>query len=162
MRNLQLLTGINQEIENFLNFKGQRRLQPYLPFIASHSYGLETDLLEHEDYYEYKINVPGFSREDISLEVKDGVLIVGAHKLSSGASTAQEDNSNATASPALAKPASRVLYNERKELNLIRHYRLAEDMNLEQVKAQLNDGVLSISISKVVPQPPASTKINIE
>lgn len=37
-------------------------------------------MLEREDYYEVDIDLPGFKKDDLSLELKGGYLVISAAK----------------------------------------------------------------------------------
>ena len=39
-----------------------------------------TDIKEHEDHYDVQIDLPGFRKEDISVELNDGYLTITAAK----------------------------------------------------------------------------------
>ena len=41
---------------------------------------MKTDVHEHDDHYELDIDLPGFKKEEVSLELKDGYLTVSAAK----------------------------------------------------------------------------------
>ena len=41
---------------------------------------MKTDVHEHEDHYEVDIDLPGFKKEDITLELQNGYLTVTASK----------------------------------------------------------------------------------
>ena len=41
---------------------------------------MKTDVHEHEDHYEVDIDLPGFKKEDINLELQNGYLTVSATK----------------------------------------------------------------------------------
>lgn len=41
---------------------------------------MKTDVQEHDDHYEVDIDLPGFRKEELSLELKDGYLVISAAK----------------------------------------------------------------------------------
>ena len=41
---------------------------------------MKTDVKEHDDHYEVDIDLPGFKKEELSLELKDGYLMINAAK----------------------------------------------------------------------------------
>ena len=41
---------------------------------------MKTDVHEHEDHYEVDIDLPGFAKDEITIELKDGYLTVSAAK----------------------------------------------------------------------------------
>ena len=43
---------------------------------------MKTDVLEHEDQYEVDIDLPGFAKEEIKLELNNGYLTINAERYS--------------------------------------------------------------------------------
>ena len=41
---------------------------------------MKTDVKEHDDHYEVNIDLPGFKKNEISLELKEGYLVINAAK----------------------------------------------------------------------------------
>ena len=41
---------------------------------------MKTDVQEHEDHFDVDIDLPGFKKEELSLELKNGYLMVNAAK----------------------------------------------------------------------------------
>ena len=41
---------------------------------------MKTDVHEHDDHYEVDIDLPGFKKEEIDLELNNGYLIISANK----------------------------------------------------------------------------------
>ena len=41
---------------------------------------MKTDVQEHDDHYEVDIDLPGFKKDEITLELKDGYLVISAAK----------------------------------------------------------------------------------
>ena len=41
---------------------------------------MKTDVQEHDDHYEVDIDLPGFKKDELSLELKDGYLVITAAK----------------------------------------------------------------------------------
>ena len=41
---------------------------------------MKTDVQEHKDHYEVAVDLPGFKKDELSLELKDGYLIISAAK----------------------------------------------------------------------------------
>ena len=51
------------------------------PLYGKHAKNLmKTDVRETDDSYELDIDLPGFKKEDVDLELKDGYLVIGANK----------------------------------------------------------------------------------
>ena len=46
---------------------------------------MKTDVHEHEDHYEVDIDLPGFAKDELTIELKDGYLTVSAAERYAGA-----------------------------------------------------------------------------
>lgn len=79
-------------------------------------------------------NVPGFKKDEITLEVKDNVLTIEAKRTQSAEST----DAKAT-----------VYRRERRTANLIRQVRLPENAAGDGITAALAEGVLTVTIPQV-------------
>lgn len=80
---------------------------------------------EKEDAYQVRLDLPGVSKEDISLEIEEGLLQVTAvRKFNSSGNEA--DNSQ----------------------ELRKSVRLPEDVNEEAISATVENGVLSVNLPK--------------
>ncbi len=52
----------------------------YDPFMSRSSNNMRTDIIEKENEYELSMELPGFNKEDIRMELKDGYLMISANK----------------------------------------------------------------------------------
>lgn len=103
-----------------------------------------TDIRDEGDRYLLQAELPGFDKEDIDLDVKDGVLtITAAHQQSSE----QKEGS--------------YLCRERRYGSVQRSFRL-EGIQEEGITARYNSGVLELSMPKRQEVLPQSRKIAIE
>jgi len=91
---------------------------------------MKTDIKENKDNYLMKVNVPDVKKENIKIELKNGYLTITATTCN------EEDNGE-------------YLYHEREYGEFSRSYYVGEGVNLKDVHAKLNDGVLSLTINKV-------------
>ena len=56
--------------------------QRHDPLYGKHSKNLmKTDVRETEDSYELDVDLPGFKKDEISLDLKDGYLTISAEKM---------------------------------------------------------------------------------
>lgn len=110
---------------------------------------MKTDIREHDDSYEAEIDLPGFTKEQIGLELRDGCLTVTASK---GHDTEKKDKEG------------RIIRQERYSGEMQRSFYVGEDITEEDIKAKFTDGVLSITIPKKEPkaQLPDKKRIAIE
>ena len=95
---------------------------------------MKTDVLEQEDGYEVNVELPGFRKEDIKLSIEDGMLNVTAVR---NLDSEEKDETS-----------GRVIRRERFAGSLSRSFYVGEEMTEEDIKARLEDGILSIRVPK--------------
>ncbi|MBR0148223.1 MAG: Hsp20/alpha crystallin family protein [Lachnospiraceae bacterium] len=94
---------------------------------------MKTDVHEHEDRYEVDIDLPGFKKDEISLELKEGYLTVSAAK------ALDKDENN---------KKGRVIRQERYSGAMQRSFYVGDHLTEEDIKAKFEHGVLSLTIAK--------------
>ena len=99
---------------------------------------MSTDVFEKEDGYEIDMNLPGFKKEDVTGEVKDGYLII---KASTKKSNDEKD----------AK--GKYIRKERYEGSCNRSFYVGDAITQDDIKARFEDGVLKISVPKKEAKP---------
>ena len=111
---------------------------------------MKTDVREHEDSYEVDIDLPGFGKEDLNLTLENGYLTIQAQK---GLNKEQKD-----------EKSGKVLRRERYAGSMSRSFYVGEDITEEDIKAKLENGVLSLQIPKIEAKPriPEKKTIAIE
>ena len=107
---------------------------------------MKTDVRETENTYEVDVDLPGFKKDEISVDLKDGYLTISAAK---GLDKDQKDqNGKYIRQERYAGAMSRSFY--------------VGDVQPEQVSAKYEDGILQISLPKVEKKElPKSTTIAI-
>jgi HSP20 family protein len=118
-----------------------RELREWQQRLASHhtqSWTPATDVYETADAYVITLEVPGLSRDQIELSLEEGRLIIRGRR------------------PDRSGGAKVVHYHqvERGHGPFARSVEFADKVDPERVSADLNDGVLTITLPKV-PEPPA-------
>jgi len=93
---------------------------------------MKTDVRDHEDHFEVDVDLPGFSKEDIVLELHDGYLTVKAEKKLN-----KEE-----------KKEGKLIRQERYMGSMQRSFFVGEYLTEEDVKASFKDGVLQMQIPK--------------
>ena len=116
------------------------------PFINKNE-GMRTDIREDEKGYHFEVDLPGFRKEDISLNLKDGVLNIRAIR-----SEQQKEEKN---------KEGKVVRIERYSGNLERSFYVGDEVSEDDVKAKFENGVLQIDIAKKEPNAPEAKKIAI-
>ena len=94
---------------------------------------MKTDIKELEGGYELEIDLPGFTKEDVTAELKDGYLTISAAK---GLDKDEQE-----------KETGKYIRRERYAGNLSRSFYIG-DVKQEDVKAAFKNGILSISVPK--------------
>ena len=111
---------------------------------------MKTDVQEHDDHYEVDVDLPGFKKDELSLELRNGYLIISAAK---GLDKDEKD-----------KKTGKLIRQERYAGSMSRSFYVGEDVTEEDIKAKLENGVLSLQIPKkeAKPQLPEKKYIAIE
>jgi len=94
---------------------------------------METDIKENENAYELQISMPGVKKENITAELKDGYLTI--------ASTVEKNNDE-------KGEDGKYLRRERYTGSARRSFFVGKDMKQEDIKAKLENGVLTLEIPK--------------
>ena len=121
----------------FDDFMNDFRL-PAFPDVDKELYGkhaknlMKTDIREKEDGYEMAVDLPGFNKDEIKVEIKDGYMTVSANK------DLDKDE---------ADKKGRVIRSERYVGTCSRTFYVG-DIKPEDVKAKYESGVLNIVLPK--------------
>ena len=102
------------------------------------------NILERENEFELRMLVPGLSKQDLKLNVEKDVLTISAEKKTEE----KKDNERYT----------------RREFTrsaFTRSFRLPETVNVEAIKAEHADGVLTVTIPKAEVAKPKAREITI-
>lgn len=109
---------------------------------------MKTDVRETEDSYELDIDLPGFKKEDVSVELKDGYLTIQASK------SLDKDEQD---------KHGRYIRQERYSGSSSRSFYIGEGIKPEDVKGKFENGILQLSIPKEAQkQLPVKTTVMIE
>ena len=121
----------------FDNFFGDDFFGEHSPLYGKHGKNLmKTDIHEKDGGYELAIDLPGFKKDEISLDIKDGYLSISAQK---GLDKDEEDKKG------------RIIRQERYAGVCSRSFYVG-DVKPEDVKAKYESGVLTITLPKDVPK----------
>lgn len=102
---------------------------------------MKTDVKEHDDHYEIDIDLPGFKKDELTLELQNGYLTISAEKGIDKESA--EDDGN------------RFVRRERYAGSMSRSFFVGDDVKQEDIHAKYENGVLKLSVPKPEPQRPA-------
>ena len=94
---------------------------------------MSTDIIEKDNGYLLDMEVPGFNKEDLKLELKDGYLTISAeHKTTND----EKDNDG------------HIIRQERYYRSSKRSFYIGEQIEKQDIKAKYDKGILSIFVPK--------------
>ena len=119
------------------------------PLYGKHAQNLmKTDVREKDNAYELDVDLPGFKKDEITVDLKDGYLTIGASK---GLDKDQSDENG------------KYIRRERYAGVCSRSFYVGENVRPEEIGAKYEDGILRLSVPKADRKElPASTSIFIE
>ena len=99
---------------------------------------MKTDVREKEDAYEVMIDLPGFKKEEVKIELKNGNLTIHA------AQTLDKEE----------KKEGKYIRQERYSGNMSRSFYVGENVKVQDVQAKFENGILTLDIPKKDPKKP--------
>lgn len=108
---------------------------------------MKTDVRELDNSYELDVDLPGFKKDEITVDLKNGYLTIGASK---GLDKDQKD------------AGGKYIRRERYAGVCSRSFYVGTSIRPEDISAKYEDGILKLSVPKAVKKElPASTSISI-
>ena len=105
---------------------------------------MRADIKDCEESIEMVIDLPGFNKDNVTAELKDGMLTISAE------TTAQTEEKEGT-----------FVRKERFSGKCSRSFYVGEDIQEEDIKAKFDNGTLQISVPKKIEQPKLEEKRTI-
>ncbi len=105
---------------------------------------MKTDVKETENGYELEIDLPGYTKEDVKGEIKDGYLTISA--------TTSKNNDEKD------EKTGRYIRRERYYGSCSRSFYVGEEVTEEDIKAKFENGILKVCIPKKEAQPQVEEK----
>ena len=102
------------------------------------------DVVETKDHYELTAELPGFKKDEVTVQVKDGVLELNA--------AVPEDKTKADSE-------TQWLLRERRKAAFQRTFRLPRDVDGEAIEAAFQDGLLVLTLPKKEETKPRTVSI---
>ncbi len=99
---------------------------------------MRTDIKETNGGYELEIDLPGFKKEDVQAELKEGYLTISA---SSGKDDGEKDKNG------------QYIRRERYYGSCSRSFYVGEEITQEDIKARFEDGILKVMVPKKEAKP---------
>ena len=101
------------------------------PFTSDYNFDFapKARIKENENDYTLSLGLPGFKKEDININIEDDVLVIS--------STVEKDDFKSS---------------------FENRYSIPEDVNIEQIEASMEDGILKVVIGKYKELPKTNVK----
>ena len=96
---------------------------------------MKTDITETDEGFKLDVELPGYKKEDLTLELNNGYLNISAAKNE----TSEEKNDE-----------GRVIRRERYTGSMTRCFYVGDDITEEDIKARFEDGILKLFVPKKV------------
>ena len=111
---------------------------------------MKTDIKEHDNSYEFEVDLPGFKKDEIKASLENGYLTISAAK---GLDKDEQE-----------KDSGHYIRKERYEGSCSRSFYVGEDVTKEDIKAKYENGILSLIVPKMDKKPKVEEKhfISIE
>ncbi len=97
---------------------------------------MKTDIKETEDSYILDIDLPGYKKEDIQVELNDGYLSIHAH----------------TSNEVKDEKKGKFVRRERFMGECSRSFYVGDDIKEDEIKASFKNGILNLEVPKVNPE----------
>ena len=118
------------------------------PLYGKHAKNMmKTDVKETSNGYEMDIDLPGFKKDEVSIDLKNGCLTIQAAK---GLDKSESDKKG------------KYIRQERYAGACSRSFYVGEDVEPDQISAKFESGILQISVPKAAKKLPKSSSISIE
>ena len=108
---------------------------------------MKTDVKEKDGNYELDIDLPGFKKEDVTIQLENGYLTITAAK---GMDKDENDDKGG------------YIRKERWFGNCSRSFYVGDSVRSEDIKAKMEDGILHMTVPKETKQLPQKNTILIE
>ena len=103
---------------------------------------MKSDVKDEGDHYEVLMDLPGFKKEDVKVQLKDGVLSFEATKKTEN--DEKDENGN-------------FIRRERFQGTCARSFYVGENLDQDDIKAKFENGVLKVDVAKKEPKPEIET-----
>ena len=148
---LTSIFGENLFDDSLSDFFGFGRMMPQ---VGNELYGkhaknlMKTDVRELDGSYELDVDLPGFKKDEVTVDLQDGYLTISAAK------ALDKDESD---------QKGKFLRQERYAGSMSRSFYVGDDVEAADISAKYEDGILKISVPKAAQKElPKHTTIAIE
>ena len=105
---------------------------------------MKTDIQEHDDGYTLEMDLPGFKKDEIKVELNNGYMTISAAK---GLNENEKD-----------KKSGKYIRRERYTGSCQRSFYVGEDVTEEDIKAEFKHGILKLFVPKKEAKPAVEQK----
>ncbi len=105
---------------------------------------MKTDIQEHDDGYTLEMDLPGFKKDEIQIELNNGYMTISAAK---GLDENEKD-----------KKSGKYIRRERYTGSCQRSFYVGEDVTEEDIKAEFKHGILKLFVPKKEAKPAVEQK----
>lgn len=105
---------------------------------------MKTDIQEHDDGYTLEMDLPGFKKDEIKVELNNGYMTISAAK---GLDEDEKD-----------KKSGKYIRRERYTGSCQRSFYVGEDVTEEDIKAEFKHGILKLFVPKKEAKPAVEQK----
>ena len=103
----------------------------------------KVDVIDHKDRVVIEAEIPGLTRDDVSVELEENVLTINGNKK-------QQE---------LANEDATYIRRELKRSSFKRSFTLGDNLEVDDINADFENGILAISVPKKEPKKPKVKKI---
>jgi HSP20 family protein len=139
-----LLRPRNADFDNL--FEGFLRPARWTEETASEGLIPALDVVERENEFIVKAEMPGVKKDEIEVSLENGVLTIGAE----------------TQSETVEKDGDRVIRQERRYGKYVRSLRIGKEIDEKKIKASYRDGVLELTLPKAETAKPKKISVGVE
>lgn len=139
------LSSFHREMDNWFNDIFRNFSFPSMSSNNVGNFNPKVDIVENEKEYQFMVEVPGISENDIKLDLSSNVLTIRGEK--------KQENKNED---------KNYRHIERYYGSFERSFSLPEDSDLNNIDASFKNGILSIIVPKSPELKASSRKINIK
>ena len=133
------LVFLNHFFHNALASHNDPKGHPGALHVISNSRNMAVDFIELANGYEFHADLPGYTKEEISIDIDNNVLTVEASKT---------EKSDGESKLGESEKQGKYYFRERSSSKMHRSFRLPLDANKETPELCFTDGVLTIKFAK--------------
>ncbi len=135
-----------KELSPFTGLFDDRLFRDFFPTTGLNEKLPAIDVHEEDGLYRVKADLPGVAKDDIQVTLENGVLSISAE-------THQQSEE---------KKEGKVIRRERHEGRYSRSFSVGSNIDASAIKARFEDGVLTLELPKMNPQPSEASQIKVE